>query len=132
LADINPSYMDSFLADEVTSGCMDGPYSIETAHCIFNGHFQTVPLGFVEQAGLSALCLICHQSKEDHLGLSTNGWINTSSGTTKLYSTVQATEFVIIATLINFPLPLPHQPIKMLCVIYMTVIQKFIYSSFTF
>src|SRR5882724_9579041 len=38
-ADINPSYMDSFLADEVASSQIDGPYSIEMAHCVFNGHF---------------------------------------------------------------------------------------------
>jgi len=43
-ADINLEYMDSFLADKVASGCMDGLYSIKTAHHIFKGHFRPVPL----------------------------------------------------------------------------------------
>src|SRR5882724_11164027 len=121
-ADINLSYMDSFLADEVASGHMDGPYSIETVHHIFNGHFRTAPLGFVEKLGSSALNLICHHSKEDHLGSSTNGWIHTSPGATKFYSAVHAAKFVSFATLIKFPPP-PHQPLKIPCVIYMMVIQ---------
>ena len=94
--------MDSFLADEVASGHMDGPYSIETVHHIFNGHFRTAPLGFVEKLGSSALHLICHHSKEDHLGSSTNGWIHTSPGATKFYSAVHAAKFVSFATLIKF------------------------------
>jgi len=55
LADIDPDYMDSFLADEIISGCMDGPYSVKSAQTIFNGHFRTAPLGFIEKPSSSAL-----------------------------------------------------------------------------
>src|SRR5882724_10430622 len=47
-ADIDPAYMDSFLVEEVTSGRMDGPFTVNYAHQIFNGHFRMAPLSFVE------------------------------------------------------------------------------------
>jgi len=55
---IDMIYMDNFLVEEVTSGRMDSPFSIETAHHIFKGHFRTTPLGFIEKPGLNTLCLI--------------------------------------------------------------------------
>ena len=57
-ADIDPVYMDNFIKDELESGRLDGPFSVEEAHIIFAGHFRTAPLGFVEKPGSSALRLI--------------------------------------------------------------------------
>ena len=118
-ADIDPTYMDSFLVEEVASGHMDSPYSIKQAHSIFKGHFQTAPLGFIEKPGSSTLCLICHHLKEDHLGMSTNVWINASTGATKFYSVAHAAHLVsdYIHSL-RLP-PSPH--IRMLVVIHMSV-----------
>jgi len=43
---------------------------------IFNSHFHTTPLGFVENPGSTALRLIHHHLKEDRFGNSmTAGWI---------------------------------------------------------
>src|SRR5882724_1883565 len=56
LADIDPAYMDSFLAEEVTSSHMDGPFTVNYSHQIFNGHLQMAPLSFVEKPGSTA----CH------------------------------------------------------------------------
>jgi len=93
-ANMDPDHMDSFLAEEVASGRMDGPYSIESAHHIFGGHFRTAPLGFVEKPGSSSLHLIPHHSKEDHLSMSTNNWIDTSASATKVYSAAHTADFV--------------------------------------
>src|SRR5882724_10619328 len=107
-ADIDPAYMDSFLVEEVSSGHMDSPFSMDTAHHIFRGHFCTAPLGFVEKPGSMALCLIWHHSKKDHLGISTNGCIDASSCATKFYSAAHAANFVSTDLLIILtPCP-PH------------------------
>jgi len=107
--------MDSFLAEEVSSGCMDGPFTMEMAHLIFRGHFRTAPLGFVEKPGSSSLCLIRNHSKEDRLGISTNGGIDASSGTTKFYSAAHAADFV--STLLQF-LPFTPSKLSTACVLH--------------
>jgi len=109
-ANINPDYMYYFLAKEITSSCMDGPYSIDMAHQIFKGHFWTAPLGLVEKPSSGALHLIRHHSKEDQLGLPTNGWIDTSSGATKFYSAAHAANFVsVVSTLAYSPPAITYQ-----------------------
>jgi len=50
--------MDNFIKDELESGHLDGPFSVEEAHIFFAGHFCTAPLGFIEKLGSSALCHI--------------------------------------------------------------------------
>src|SRR5882724_11401689 len=55
LADIDPAYMDTFLEEEVSSGCMDNPFSMETTHHIFRGHFHTAPLGFTKKPGYNLM-----------------------------------------------------------------------------
>jgi len=86
--------MDNFLAAEVTTGCMDGPFTVAQAHAIFGGHFRTAPLGLVEKPGSTSLRLIRHLSKLDHLGGSTNGWIDLSVNATKYFSAADAADFV--------------------------------------
>ena len=68
--------MNKLLEDEVVAGHIDSPFSIQDAHIIFDGHFCTAPLGFVEKPGSTALQLICHHSKEDIAGCSMNGWLD--------------------------------------------------------
>ena len=118
-ADIDPAYMDSFLVEEIASSRMDSPYSIEQAQSIFNGHFRTAPLGFVQNPGLSALRLICHHSKKDHLGMSTNGCIYMSAGVTKFYLAAHAVDFVSVYILsLTFS---PPSHVQMPFVIHMSV-----------
>jgi len=40
-AEIDPSCMAAFMAAEVTSGRMDGPFVVPQAHSIFGSHFHT-------------------------------------------------------------------------------------------
>jgi len=82
--EIDPIYMDNFLVAEVTTGRMDGPFTVTQAHAIFGGHFRTAPLGLVEKPGSTSLRLIRHLSKLDHLGGSTNGWIDLSVNATNI------------------------------------------------
>jgi len=68
-ADIDASYMDDFMAAEVASGCINGPFTVPQACTIFGSHFHTAPLGLVEKPVSSALWLIRHHSKVDHLAI---------------------------------------------------------------
>jgi len=86
--------MDSMIQEELLASCFNGPFSIAQAHKVFGGHFHTAPLGFVEKPGSSTLRLICHHSKEDHLSLSTNGWLDPSIYLTKFYMVANAVDFV--------------------------------------
>jgi len=94
--------MDKFLKDEVAASRIDGPFSIQDAHIIFDGHFRTAPLGFVEKPGSTALRLIRHHSKEDDMGFSTNGWLDPSIDATKFYTASDAADFVSIIFYVPF------------------------------
>jgi len=97
-AEIDPSYMDNFLASEVATGHIDGPFTKDQAHAIFNGHFRTAPLGLIKNPGSDALWMICHHSKIDDQGHSTNSWIDSSINTTKYYLAADAADFVSISS----------------------------------
>jgi len=103
-AKIDPLYMDNFLASEIATGRIDGPYTITQAHIIFNGHFRTAPLGLVEKPGSDALRMIRHHSKEDGLGQSTNSWIDASINATKYYSASDTADFVSTRHSLYYPL----------------------------
>jgi hypothetical protein len=75
--DLNPSFIDNYLAGEVAAGRMSGPYSIEEAHAFFGGHFRTAPLGLVEkEPGLGKWRMIQNNSAVDAGGDSTNSWLD--------------------------------------------------------
>jgi len=93
-ADIDPSYMDNFIQEELTAGHFDGPFSVEEAHEIFGGHFCMAPLGFVEKPGLSLLRLFHHHSKENKFGHSTNEWLYPSLDATRFYTAADAADLV--------------------------------------
>ena len=94
-ANLNPMYIDCELKTEVDAGRMSGPFSIEDVHLIFRGHFRTSPLGLVEKPGKpGALRLICHLSKCDHNGESTNRWLDSDDFPTRWYSAVDCTDIV--------------------------------------
>ena len=93
-ADIDPSYMDNFIQEELTAGHFDGPFSVEEAHEIFGGHFCMAPLGFVEKPGLSLLRLFHHHSKENKFGHSTNEWLDPSLDATRFYTAADAADLV--------------------------------------
>ena len=57
--------------------------------------------------------------KEDHLGMSTNSWIDTSSGVMKFYLVVHAADLVSIYIQSLLLSPAPH--VQMLVIIHMTL-----------
>jgi len=54
-AKIQPDYITNLINEEVASGRMDGPFTIEEAHSIYGGHFWMCPLGLVEKPGSTDL-----------------------------------------------------------------------------
>ncbi|KAK6967055.1 hypothetical protein R3P38DRAFT_3509002 [Favolaschia claudopus] len=75
--DLNPSFIDNYLAGEVAAGRMSGPYSVEEAHAFFGGHFRTAPLGLVEkEPGLGKWRMVQNNSVLDSSGDSTNSWLD--------------------------------------------------------
>ena len=94
----NPDFVFSSLAEETASGCMDGPFSIVEAHTIFKGHFCTSPLGVIEKPGslTHPFHLICHLSKCDSNGCSTNGWLDASEFPPFYFSAARCADFVSI------------------------------------
>src|SRR5882724_6688523 len=90
--EINPDYISNLIAGEVTAGHMDGPYSIDNVHLIYGGHFHTCPLGLVEKPGSVDLWMICHFSKEDQFGLSTNSWLDLDDFPTRWFTACQTAE----------------------------------------
>ena len=63
-------------------------------HMIYWWSVPHGPLGFVEKPGLTALTLICHQSKEDKFGQSTNGLLDPWGRCHKIYTATDITDFV--------------------------------------
>ena len=93
-ANINPEYISRLIAEEVTAGQMDGPFSIRQAHYIYGGHFRTFLLGLMKKPGSTALRMICHFLKEDHLGQSTNSWLDSDDFPTRWFTASQTADFV--------------------------------------
>jgi len=93
-ANINPVYITNLIAEEVSAGRMDGPFSIEEVHIIYGGHFRTCPLGLVEKPGSVDLRMIRHFSKEDQFGHSTNSWLDSDDFPTRWFTACQTAEFV--------------------------------------
>ena len=72
-ANVRPDIIRDELREETAAGRMSGPFSIEEAHIIFNGHFRTSPIGLVEKVpGDGKWRMIQHLSKTDSDGISTN------------------------------------------------------------
>jgi hypothetical protein len=75
--DLNPSFIDDYLAGEVKAGRMSGPYTRDEAHAFFGGHFRTSPLGLVEkEPGMGKWRMIQNNSALDGTGQSTNSWLD--------------------------------------------------------
>jgi len=111
-ANIQPEYISNLIAEEVAAGRMDGPYTIEQAHAIYQGHFRTCPLGLGEKPGSTALCMIRHFSKEDKFGDSTNSWVGSVDFPTRWFTAAQAADFVSF-DLVYLP-QMPSLPVSVL------------------
>lgn len=69
--------VDTHFLDELKAGRMSGPYTIEQAHTLFHGHFHTAPIGYIERPpGCGKWRMIQNLSACDHLGISTNDWLD--------------------------------------------------------
>ena len=78
-AKIQPEYIMNLINEEVATGCMDRPFTIEEAQSIYGGHFQTCPLRLVEKHSSVDLRMICHFLKEDQFGQSMNRWVDSNN-----------------------------------------------------
>lgn len=108
LASVNlkAQFISDDIVAEVTTGRMSGPFSVEEAQSIFQGHFRTSPLGLVPKPGKGpdSFCMICHLSKRDSSGFSTNNWIDSDDFPTEWSSAAQCVDFVCTLS----PSPTPH------------------------
>ena len=93
-----PDIIEKELLNETASGCMSGPFSIEEAQIIFNGHFWTYPVGLVEKVlGDGNWQMIRHLLKTDHLGFSTNDTLDSNDFSTLFFSAAHVTKLVCIS-----------------------------------
>jgi hypothetical protein len=97
-ATLLPDIIENELLNETASGRMTGPFSVEEAHIIFNGHFRTSPVGLVEKVpGDGNWQMIRHLSKMDHLGFSTNDALDLHDFPTLLFSAAHVAELVRVS-----------------------------------
>ena len=93
-----PDIIENKLLNETSSGRMSGPFSVEEAHVIFNGHFRTSPVGLVEKVpGDGNWRMIRHLSKTDHLGFSTNDALDSHDFPTLFFSAAHVAELVRVS-----------------------------------
>ena len=97
-ATLLPNIIEKELLSETDSGRMSGPFFVEEAHVIFNGHFWTSPMGLVEKVlGDGNWRMIRHLSKTDHLGFSTNDTLDSNDFPTLFFSAAHVAELVCIS-----------------------------------
>ena len=96
-ATILPHVIEKELLNEISSGCMSGPFSVDEVHIIFNGHFQTSPVGLVKKTpGDGIWWMIRHLSKTDHRGFSTNDTLDSNDFPTLFFSTVHVANLICL------------------------------------
>ena len=88
----HPQLIDEYLIEETNAGHMSRGLTVDQAVFFFGGHFQTAPLGVVEQDG--KFRVIHNLSAIDPDGYSTNSWLDSSENATKFYSAAQFAEAV--------------------------------------
>ena len=111
-ADIQPEYIMNIINEEIMSGHMDGPFTIEEARTIYGGHFWTCYLGLVEELGLTVLQMICHFSNEDQFGHPKNSCVDSDNFPTCQFTAVKTAYFVSV----------PSSWLPYLCHLYTTCI----------
>ena len=90
-----PEVISNEIAAELCAGHISGPFTVEEAHIIFDGHFHTSPLGLIEKVpGDRKWRMIWHLSKMDAEGESTNGWLSSDDFPTHYYSASMMADFV--------------------------------------
>ena len=92
---------------------MSGPFLVEEAHVIFNGHFRTSPVGLVEKVlGDGNWRMIRHLSKTDHLGFSTNDALDSHDFPTLFFSAAHVAELVHVSPItVLFACSLSRRPL---------------------
>src|SRR5882672_2459519 len=94
-ANIHPILIDQELLSEVSTSRMSGPFTIAQASDIFGGPFRSSPVGLIEKiAGDGIWCMICHLSKRDEDGQSTNSWIDSDEFPTTYFAASWVCQFV--------------------------------------
>src|SRR5882724_4520343 len=94
----------NLINEEVATGRMDRPFTIEKAQFIYGGHFQMCPLGLVDKPSSQDLRMIRHFSKEDQFGHSMNSWIDSDNFPTCWFTVAMVASFVSVLYFIPPPL----------------------------
>ena len=98
-----PQLISNDIASKRAAGCISGPFTIEEAQIIFASHFHTSPLGLVENdLGSRKWWMICHLSKQDDCGESTNDWLDSDDFPMKYYPASQTADYVSLILLPGF------------------------------
>ena len=99
----NPKLVDEHIREEVETGRMTGPFSIEEAHHIFGGHFRTTPLGLVQkEENTTKWRVIRNASKKDSYGVSVNDMIESDDFPTRWNSAWIVAQYVSSMSLSYF------------------------------
>jgi len=94
-ADIHLMLIDQELLAEVSASHMSGPFTIPQASIIFGGPFRSSPVGLVEKIpGDGTWCMICHLSKCNEDGQSTNDWVDSDNFPTTYFAASWVCQFV--------------------------------------
>ena len=82
-----PEVISNKIAAKLSAGHISGPFTVEGAHIIFDGHFRPLPLGLIEKVpGDRKWRMIWHLLKTDAEGKSTNSWLSSDDFPTRYYS----------------------------------------------
>ena len=105
-ATLLPEVISNKIAAELSASHISGPFTVEEAYFIFDGHFRTSPLGLIKKVpGDGKWQMIRHLLKTDTEGESTNGWLSSDDFLTRYYSASMTADFMSA-----IPFVLPRMP----------------------
>jgi hypothetical protein len=102
-ANLHLKIIDDFLLEEKEAGRMSGPFTVEEASFIFQGHFRTAPLGLVEKnPGSANYRMIRNFSALDDSCTSTNDWLDAHKILIMWHTCYQFADCVSISSLLCY------------------------------
>jgi hypothetical protein len=93
--------VDAHFLEELAAARMSGPYTVDEAHLLFHGHFRTAPIGFIERPpGCGKWRMVQNLSARDHLGVSTNDWLDAKEHPTRWHTCAMFADMVNYLTIL--------------------------------
>ncbi|GBE88972.1 hypothetical protein SCP_1403800 [Sparassis crispa] len=91
------NFIRQYISEQVSLGCMTGPYSQAQVEHILGSHFVSSPLAVVPKAGSKKFRLVQNCSYQDEFGVSVNSQINSDNFPTKWGTAAEVAEIIINA-----------------------------------